>query len=221
MSGAYAGPVHVLVMAKAPVPGRVKTRLCPPCTPAEAAEVAAAALADTMDAVAACAADRKVVALDGPLGDWLPSGIDVIAQEGVAFDERLARAWSATRPSTGGWGVQIGMDTPQVGAADLDALLAALTGAGGRSAVLGPARDGGWWAIGLPGADPFPVFRGIAMSASTTGRDQAARLRHLGLEVITGPTLIDIDTLDDLDAVAALIPSSRTAAAARRLRVAS
>src|SRR5262249_3936520 len=54
---------HVLVMAKAPVPGRVKTRLCPPCTPTEAAALAEAALADTLDAVAACHADRFVVAL--------------------------------------------------------------------------------------------------------------------------------------------------------------
>ena len=48
----------VVVMAKSPVAGRVKTRCCPPCTPTQAAELAAAALADTLDAVAGCAAPR-------------------------------------------------------------------------------------------------------------------------------------------------------------------
>ena len=71
---------HVLVMAKSPVPGRVKTRLCPPCTPAEAAALAEAALADTLEAVAACGAGRRILALDGAPGPWLPAGFEVVAQ---------------------------------------------------------------------------------------------------------------------------------------------
>ncbi|MYW30066.1 glycosyltransferase, partial [Streptomyces sp. SID2119] len=47
------GPTELLVIAKEPVPGRVKTRLCPPFSPAEAAELAAAALADTLETVLA------------------------------------------------------------------------------------------------------------------------------------------------------------------------
>src|SRR3954447_17694456 len=101
---------RLLVMAKSPVPGRVKTRLCPPCSPGEAAAVAEAALADTLDAVAACGADRKIVALDGEPGDWLPAGFELIRQCRGSLTDRLAHAWSAT----GGGGVQIGMDTPQV-----------------------------------------------------------------------------------------------------------
>ena len=68
MSRVLADIVNLLVMAKAPVAGRVKTRLCPPCTPAEAAAIAEAALADTLDAVAACGAGRRIVALDGEPG---------------------------------------------------------------------------------------------------------------------------------------------------------
>ncbi|MEO5678521.1 MAG: glycosyltransferase, partial [Acidimicrobiales bacterium] len=71
-----------LVLAKEPVAGRVKTRLCPPLTPAEAAAVAEAALADTLAAVARCGADRLVVALDGAPGPWLPAGFEVIPQRG-------------------------------------------------------------------------------------------------------------------------------------------
>ena len=51
-----AADVTVIVLAKAPVAGRVKTRLCPPCTPAEAATLAEAALADTLAAAVAPAA---------------------------------------------------------------------------------------------------------------------------------------------------------------------
>jgi len=211
---------HVLVMAKAPEAGKVKTRLCPPCTSVEAAAIAEAALADTLDAVAACRADRKVVAVAGRPGPWLPPGIEAIPQRGGQFDERLANAWDDLRRTSGGCGVQIGMDTPQITAALLDEQLDSLSTAGragrlgGRQrAVLGPAADGGWWLIGLPGSDPRPIFAGVPMSTSRTGHAQAQRLKSLGLDVVLAPQLRDIDTAEDLRLVAAHIPSSRTAAA--------
>src|SRR5438105_3192912 len=86
---------HVLVLAKAPEPGRVKTRLCPPLSPAQAADVATAALADTLDAVVACGAERRILALDGRPGPWLPAGFEVIEQRGAGLAERLANAWMA------------------------------------------------------------------------------------------------------------------------------
>ena len=222
MRGAAAGrgPLHVLVMAKAPVPGMVKTRLCPPCTPREAAAIAEAALADTLEAVTGCAAERKVVALDGAPGPWLAAGIEVIPQRGNRFDQRLANAWGDIRSLTGGWGVQIGMDTPQINARLLDDQLAALSAPsaqadGQRTAVLGGAEDGGWWLIGLPGTDPRLVFRGVPMSTARTGAAQARRLRSLGLHVAAAPELCDIDTIADLRAVTAGIPHHRVTAAAR------
>ena len=203
-------------MAKSPRPGRVKTRLCPPCTPQEAAEVATAALADTLDAVAACGAARKVLALDGEPGPWLPPGFEVVPQRGGALDERLTNAWA----DTGGPGLQIGMDTPQVTAEELDALLALLTAPPPTddcraTALLGPAADGGWWVIGLPGTDPHLVFPRVPMSTAATGRAQADRLWSMGLAVLEAPVRRDIDTVEDLRAVAASIPCSRTAVAAR------
>ena len=90
--------MHLIVMAKAPLPGRVKTRLCPPLQPAEAAELALASLLDTLDAVSASRAARRVLALDGPPGTWLPAGFDLVPQRGVGLGERLANAWTDVGP---------------------------------------------------------------------------------------------------------------------------
>jgi len=190
-------------MAKSPIPGRVKTRLSPCCTPVEAAALAEASLADTLEAVAACGADQRILALDGPPGPWLPPGFHVVAQCGGTFNRRLTHAWAAA----GGPGVQIGMDTPQVTADDLDRALAVLDTA---EAALGHAVDGGWWALGLRRPDPA-VFRNVPMSTERTGSVQEERLRALGLSVSLLDTLIDVDTCDDLFAVAAAAPATRTA----------
>jgi len=198
-----------LVLAKEPVPGRVKTRLCPTLSPAEAASVAEAALADTLDAVAACCADRLVVALDGQPGPWLPPGFEVVGQRGAGLDERLAAAWA----DAGGTGVQVGMDTPQLLPGHLDDALVVLDH---HDAALGLADDGGWWAIALRRAEPA-CFLGVPMSTSVTGLAQRRRLLELGLTVAALPTMIDIDTVDDLAAVAAAAPNLRTSRLAARL----
>lgn len=200
-------------MAKSPQPGRVKTRLCPPCTPEQAAALAAASLADTLAAVGRCGAARRVVALDGAPGPWLPPGFTVVPQRGGDFNERLANAWA----DTGGPGIQIGMDTPQVTADELDALLAALDETTGRRAVLGSALDGGWWVVGWRHAEPRDVFAGIPMSAPTTAAAQEGRLRSLGFELVHADPKRDIDTVEDLVAVAAAHPGLRTARLAARM----
>lgn len=202
---------HVLVMAKSPVAGRVKTRLCPPCTPQEAAELAEAALADTLDAVAACNVDRRIVALDGAPGAWLPPGFEVVPQVTGTFDRRLAAAWDAA----GGPGVQIGMDTPQVTAALLDDAVGALDTS---SSALGLAVDGGWWAIALRRPDA-QVFLGVPMSTVSTGAAQLARMHALGLDVFLLPSLVDLDTIADLPAVIRTGSAIRTASRARTLSV--
>ena len=202
---------HVLVMAKSPIAGRVKTRLCPPCTPQEAAALAEAALADTLAAAAACGADRRIIALDGSPGEWLPAGFDVVPQVDGPFDRRLTAAWAAA----GGPGVQIGMDTPQVTAALLDDALAGLEE---HDAALGLAVDGGWWAIALRQPDAR-AFLGVPMSTAQTGAAQRARLHRLGLDVRALPTLVDLDTVADLPAVIESGTAIRTAALARTLGV--
>ena len=196
----------LLVIAKAPVPGRVKTRLTPPCTPEQAARIAAAAIADTLAAVAAVEREaRRIVVLDGEPGPWIPDGFDVIAQRGDGLAERLAAAFA----DAGGPAFLIGMDTPQV----TPALLAAgLDAVRDRDAAFGAALDGGYWGIGLREPD-VRVFEDVPMSEDNTGVVQRARLAILGLQTATLPPLRDIDTIEDARAVAREAPDGRLAAA--------
>jgi uncharacterized protein len=202
--------VALVVIAKAPVAGRSKTRLTPPCTPEQAAALAEAALRDTLGAVAAASAGRRVIALDGAPGDWLPNGFEVIAQRGRRLDERLARAFE----DIGGSALVIGMDTPQVSAALLDESARRLSD--GVDAVLGPATDGGFWALGLREPDPR-LLLDVPMSLPHTGRAQYERLRAHGLRVATLPALRDVDRFADAHVVAAAAPHGRFAAALARM----
>jgi hypothetical protein len=206
-AAAAPSSVTVAVIAKAPVPGRVKTRLCPPATHAEAAAVAAASLQDTLDVVLACHAGRRVVVLDGEVGPWCPPGLEVVAQCGGGLGERLAHAVA----SLGGPVVVVGMDTPQLTVALVDRAVHQLCRPG-TDAVLGYADDGGYWGIGLRSAD-HRVFSGVPMSSPDTGRAQAAALRSCGLRVARLPQLRDVDTFEDARLVAAAVPGGRFAAA--------
>lgn len=205
-----ADPV-VIVLAKAPVPGRVKTRLCPPCSAADAAVLAAAALGDTLDVVGRVPGVRRVLALDGDSGAWVPTGFEVVAQPTGGLDERIAAALAATPGPT----VLIGMDTPQVQVADLEHALAVLNR--GIDAVVGPARDGGYWLLGLRDPGPEAVL-GLPMSVGETGAAQLARLHSLGASVELVRELRDVDTFEDALAVADEAPTTRFAGAVRALR---
>ncbi|WP_454321118.1 TIGR04282 family arsenosugar biosynthesis glycosyltransferase [Streptomyces phaeoluteigriseus] len=191
----------LLVIAKEPLPGRVKTRLTPPFAPEEAAALAEAALADTLEAVAATPAARRLLVLDGVPGPWLPSGFDVVPQCAGGLDERLADAFARCD----GPALLIGMDTPQV---TPELLTVDFTGC---EAWFGPAEDGGFWALGL--ADPDPaLLRGVPMSTPFTGAVQRERLVAAGLRVRDLPRLRDVDDVSDAHAVAALAPHGRFAA---------
>ncbi|MEU4243648.1 DUF2064 domain-containing protein [Actinoplanes sp. NPDC026619] len=204
--------VQLLVMAKTPVPGKVKTRLCPPCTPAQAARIAAAALADTLDAVTATPAAARVLVVDGELP--APAGWGRVAQRGGPLGERLAHAYAdAAVPGTAG--LLIGMDTPQADARLLADAVECLA-ADGADAVLGLASDGGWWALGLRDPAHAEVLHDVPMSRADTGALTSAALEGLGLRVVTLPVLTDVDTAADAHAVAALCrPESRFAGVVR------
>jgi hypothetical protein len=195
----------LLVIAKAPVVGRSKTRLCPPCSFEEAARLAEAALADTLTAVAATRAARRVLVLDGEPGPWLPPCFDVISQRGQGLDDRLAAAFE----DVGGSAFLIGMDTPQVTPALLERSMARLRHPG-VDAVLGRSDDGGYWGIGLREPDP-DILIGVPMSRPDTCAAQRHRLRRLGLLLAELPRLRDVDRIEDAWAVASAIPRSRFA----------
>jgi glycosyltransferase A (GT-A) superfamily protein (DUF2064 family) len=194
----------LIVIAKQPAPGRVKTRLVPPFTHEQAAALAEAALADTLQMMLAAPARRRLLVLDGEPGAWLPSGFEIVPQCRGSLDERLADAFAAVD----GPALLIGMDTPQVTS---DLLTVDWQAA---DAVFGPAADGGFWALGLRVPDPA-LLRGVPMSTRSTGAIQRARLMTAGLRVIDLPLLRDVDTAADAAAVARLAPHSRFAARAR------
>lgn len=210
----------ILVLAKAPVPGQVKTRLCPPATPGEAARIAAASLLDTLDATRGRC---TVVALVGSLADAerraevraALAHCRVVPQRGATFAARLV----AAHADAGGNGpvIQLGMDTPQLDEALLDEAGRAL---GSCDAVLGPARDGGWWALGVHDPRHARVLAGVPMSTPDTGALTLRALHAAGLRVTLLPELSDVDTMEDAERVAAVAPGSRFAAAVAQVRAA-
>jgi uncharacterized protein len=204
--------VTLIVIAKAPAPGRSKTRLEPALGPAGAAGLAAAALADTLEVVAA-ARGRSVLALDGEPGPWLGANgsLELVRQRGRGLGERLAAAFE----DVGGPALLVGMDTPQLDLATIDAARRRLCEEP-VDAVIGLAEDGGWWALGLREPDRR-AFAGVPMSTPRTGAAQIEALLDLGLRVAELPRMRDVDTIEDARIVAAAAPRTRFAAALAEL----
>lgn len=198
-------PVTVLVVAKAPEPGRAKTRLAATLGDDVAAQIASAALLDTLDAVAAAPVAARVVALTGTLDNAAGSAeirerlgaFTVFEQRGDDFADRLVYA-HADAASTGYPVLQIGMDTPQVTPELLGDCARRLLE---MPAVLGMAHDGGWWLIGVHTPDAAQCLRGVPMSQSDTGDLTRKALHDNGIDVALVQPLADIDVIDDVAAV--------------------
>lgn len=202
----------LLVVAKAPVAGLAKTRLCPPATPAEAADIAAAALLDTLDAVLAVPDVIPVVAFTGDLtkaarraeiAEALSRTI-AIPQRGEDFADRLANAHEDVARL--GPVLQIGMDTPQV---TPQLLTGAIERLHDLDAVLGHAADGGWWALGLRDPLEAQALRQVPMSRDDTGDLTYQALGHLRIGRL--PILSDVDTMSDAVQVANMMTTGRFA----------
>lgn len=224
-------PVCFLVVAKAPHPGRVKTRLAAdlaartgleaPEADRLAADLAAAALLDTLaacDAAAVRTGGTRLLALDGDLTGSARAeelldavvGWAVVAQADGALGDRLA----AAHGEVPGPVVQVGMDTPQVTADLLVGVAGSLEGA---DAVLGPAGDGGWWVLAVRRGSTAAPLRQVTMSTPRVHADTRAALEATGLRVAAATLLDDVDHLDDVRRVAELAPGTHFARAAAAL----
>jgi rSAM/selenodomain-associated transferase 1 len=209
-----------LVMAKAPVPGAVKTRLGAVIGLELAATLAAAALLDTLDACS-IAFDECYLALDGSFADTVhgralaqaTSHWRVFAQSDGDLGARLAHAHEQVARTGSGEVVQVGMDTPQLTPAQLRAVAAQVRPG---SAVLGPALDGGWWVLALHDPAAARVLVDVPMSTPRTHQLTQAALTAAGLDVVATDAVQDIDTLVDAVAVASLAPHTRFASVWRR-----
>lgn len=201
MSGAT-----LLVVAKAPIEGEVKTRLAHDLGGRFdiAADLAAAALLDTLDSCVqaqqfacfqlALAGNLDRAARGGEIGEALRDW-EVVPQRGSGLAERLANAHS----DIAGPVVQVGMDTPHLQARVLDEIALQLTD---NDAALGLASDGGWWTLGCRTGSSGRLLRHVPMSVASTGRATREALVTSGLSVAEAPTLTDIDHLEDAFEVA-------------------
>lgn len=189
----------VVVLAKRPRAGFVKTRMVPPLTYEAAADVAAAALRDTLATVGSAAFEHCMLAFDGDPAGWLPAGWLLHRQSSGGLDERIV---AAVQSAPDGAVLLIGMDTPQLSALalhDFDPLR--------FDACLGLATDGGYWVIGFANAwDAAASVLGVPMSESFTGAEQLRRLRALGLRVQLLDELTDVDTVEAARRVAVEAP---------------
>jgi glycosyltransferase A (GT-A) superfamily protein (DUF2064 family) len=193
----------LIVIAKAPVPGRVKTRLVPPLTYSQAADIAGAALRDTLRVASAMPAHVHLLAFDGDAEPWRPLGWQVVDQPPGGLDVRLAAAFAAADP--GRSALLVGMDTPQLCPAQLAAFDPVR-----YDAALGPADDGGYWAIGF--RDPAlaaETIPGVPMSTADTGAEQLRRLAGLRVQLLE--PLTDVDTIETAEQVAAQAPATQFA----------
>jgi rSAM/selenodomain-associated transferase 1 len=188
----------LVVFAKEPVPGRVKTRLCPPFTPDEAARFYAALLEDVLEAsLAACQrlGLEAVLALDPPeaIARVAAVGFRCEPQRGADLGVRMEHAAAREWACGAGPVLLRGSDSPTLGLATLEAALEALA----RSdLVICPDRDGGYNLVGL--ARPAPGLFSHPMSTASVLDDTLARARGLGLAAHVLPAGFDLDTAHDL-----------------------
>jgi rSAM/selenodomain-associated transferase 2/rSAM/selenodomain-associated transferase 1 len=194
-------PPSLLVFARAPVPGRVKTRLARTIGD-DAATAAYRALAER--ALATAAAARRAGAV-GAIELWLDPDSDSAAvapwcerfgatverQAGDDLGERMRRALRASLVR-GRRALLIGTDVPGY---DVPYLARAAAALERHDAVVGPAEDGGYVLIGL--ARDVDVFSGVPWSTPEVMAATRTRLAAAGASHVELPPLWDVDTHDD------------------------
>jgi uncharacterized protein len=191
----------LIIFAKEPRPGLVKTRLSPPLSPEETSQLYHSFLQDIMEEMARVPQVRLAIAFSPPgargfFQNLSPPGTELFPQEGADLGERMARAFA--RGFAAGFSpiVLRGGDVPDLPAALVSEATKVLA-AGRAQVALGPAPDGGYHLIGLRRPQPS-LFHGPAWSSSTVLSDTMSLARQLGLTIHLLPPWPDIDTYDDL-----------------------
>ena len=199
------------VMAKAPVPGTVKTRLAPPLTQEQAAELYSALLTDQLEHLTALEAVHLYVAFAPSdakplIASMVPAGYRSFAQRGVDLGESMKRVftelWRRGHRSL----IVIGSDLPPVPLDIFHRAFAQLSGDGKR-VVLGPSRDGGYYLVGMN--QPVPeIFSGMTWSHDQVLADTVHRLTRLGIDFTLLPQWFDVDKVGDIARLRAVSDSA-------------
>jgi rSAM/selenodomain-associated transferase 1 len=191
----------LIIFAKEPRPGHVKTRLSPPLTLEGAAQLYHSFLQDTLEEMARVPEVYLALAYSPPgaqdfFRGLVPAGTDLFPQEGTDLGERMFRAFD--RGFAAGFGPVLlrGSDVPDFPATAVFEAQEVLA-AGRAQVVLGPCPDGGYHLVGLSAPEPR-LFRGVDWSGSTVLADTLHQARQLGLKVHLLAPWPDIDTYADL-----------------------
>lgn len=196
----------LVVMAKAPRPGRVKTRLSPPLTLDQTAALNICFLRDTTENLASIPGSAGLISYT-PVGDealfagLLPATFALVPQRGDGFGERLLAAAEDILAIGYGAVCLIDSDSPTVPAAAYRQAVSALAAPGDRI-VLGPSHDGGYFCIGLKHPHPEP-FERISWSTAAVCAETRQRCAARALEVVELPTWYDVDDAGTLDLLTA------------------
>ena len=198
LSGMSTQPL-LLVFLRAPVLGKVKTRLAATLGKERALKIYKRLLQHTIEQGAALGVDRQAWYADDLPADepCAALGFSVHQQAGADLGERMQRAFDAGFADGHGPIIIIGTDLPQLSVALLREAFEALKT---HDAVIGPANDGGYYLLGLrkPCA---ALFQGKTWSTDTVFKRTTEDLKRLGRTWETLPELVDIDTEEDLERV--------------------
>jgi rSAM/selenodomain-associated transferase 1 len=191
----------LIVFAKRPRAGQVKTRMTPPLTSEQAAELYTCLLQDVLEASAAiaeqCALD-PVLAVQpasacAELAGLCPAAFRVVGQRGADLGERMDCAVREAAAAGSAPVLLRGSDSPTLDAASVAAALDALRA---NELVVCPDRDGGYNLIGLRGAAPGLFAH--PMSTRSALEDTLAGARRRGWRVALLPGRFDLDRVEDL-----------------------
>jgi rSAM/selenodomain-associated transferase 1 len=202
----------LVVMAKAPRAGAVKTRLCPPLSPAAAARLYRCFLLDVLDRVRTLRGVTPVVAYTprrarGFFASAQP-GMLLLPQGGGDLGGRMAGVFARVFAQGFAAALVIGADSPTLPTRHLRAAVRAL--ARGADGVIGPSEDGGYYLLGLRAPCPA-MFEGIAWSTGRVLAQTLARARRAGRELARLPPWYDVDTVADLRRLGAELRARRGA----------